>query len=123
MARNPLKDDPQIRTISANDAKQHLGATLRSVSTGEDEVIIESHGKPRAVIISPEEYANLRELRKKQRREAAIAEIEALAKQIGDRNRDLTYEQIEELSVRAVRETRQELRLEREAAQQDQDKL
>ena len=92
------------RTISSNDAKQNWGSVIGSVSAGEDEVIVESHGKPKVVVISFEEYKSIQELREKQRREAALAELAAITRIIGDRNKDLTDDQIEELSVRFSRE-------------------
>src|SRR5665811_2072572 len=50
--RNPAN---RIRTISSNEAKQHWGAMMKAASEGEA-VIVESHGKPKAVVISPEEF-------------------------------------------------------------------
>ncbi len=97
------------RTISSNDAKQNWGSVIGSVSAGEDEVIVESHGKPKVVVISFEEYKSVQELREKQRRAEALAELDAISKRIGDRNKDLSEEQIEELSNRFAHEFYEDL--------------
>ncbi|MGI8403903.1 MAG: type II toxin-antitoxin system Phd/YefM family antitoxin [Thermomicrobiales bacterium] len=88
------------RTVSSNDAKQNWGSVIGSVSAGEDEVIVESHGKPKVVVISFEEYKSVQELREKQRRAALLERFRALSERIGNRNNDLTDQQIDELSNR-----------------------
>lgn len=88
------------RTVSSNDAKQNWESVIGSVSAGEDEVIVESHGKPKVVVISFEEDKSVQELRVKQRRAALLERFRALSERIGNRNNDLTDQQIDELSNR-----------------------
>jgi len=73
---------------------------MSAVSNDGAEVIIESHGKPKAVVISYDEYEDLRQLRKQRQRADAFAKLRELEQRIGDRNKDLSEEEIEELSNR-----------------------
>ena len=51
------------RTVSASEAKTQFGAILDWAIKCKDDVIVESHGKPKAVIISFEEHQKVAELR------------------------------------------------------------
>jgi prevent-host-death family protein len=88
------------KTISANEAKNRLGTWLAHVNNTDEEVIIERHGKPKAVIMSFEAFEEVKELREKQRRAKAVRDLRALQEEISSRNRDLTEEQIEEIANR-----------------------
>lgn len=98
----------KTRTVSSNEAKQHWGAMMKAASEGED-VIVESHGKPKAVVISPGAFEELRQARERQRREEAIQWLEDFEASYDGRNDDLTDEQIEELANRAAHEIFDEL--------------
>jgi prevent-host-death family protein len=89
-----------IKTLSSNEAKQRWGAVMDTVSRGENEVIVESHGKPKVAVISYEEFETFQELRKKQRQQQALRELRLIGDLIGDRNNDLTEEQVAELADR-----------------------
>lgn len=92
------------KTISANEAKNRLGTWLGYVSEQNDEVIVESYGKPKAVIMSISEFKEVEELRDQKRRADALRDLRALREQVSERNRDLTEQQIEELANRFSRE-------------------
>lgn len=98
----------KTRTVSSNEAKQHWGAMMKAASEGEA-VIVESHGKPKAVVISPEAFEELREAREQQRREEAIMWLEDFEKRQMDRNSDLTQEEADALADRAAHEIFDEL--------------
>lgn len=95
--------EPRTRTISSNEAKQRWGAMMKAASEGED-VIVESHGKPKAVVISPEAFEELREARERHRREEAMRLLREIEASYDGRNDDLTEDEIEEIAVRAGRE-------------------
>jgi prevent-host-death family protein len=109
ISRNPA--EPRTRTVSANEAKQHWGAMMQAVADGED-VVVESHGKPKAVVISPEAFDELRRARERLRRDEAIAWLREFEASYDGRNDDLTDEQIEELADRAAHEIFEELAVE-----------
>ena len=91
------------KTVSATEAKIHLGTLLEWTST-RDEVIIESRGRPRAVLISVEQYDELRRLREEERRRDALARLDALAESLRDANRDLSEEEALRLADQGVRD-------------------
>jgi len=95
--------------MSSNDAKQHWGSVMSLANSPDDAVIVESHGKPKVAVISYDRFEKLQELEQQARRAWALEQLRELEQRIGDRNRDLTDEQIEELAVRAGREINQEL--------------
>lgn len=78
------------RTISSNEAKQRWGAVLGYVSDQDDEVIVESHGKPKAVVMSIAAYDELLALREQKRRADALARLRRLNKRIAERNKGTT---------------------------------
>ncbi len=92
------------RAVSANEAKNRLGSLLRSVSTEGEEVIVESHGKPKAVLISFEAYEEVLALREQKRRADALAELRALRDEVRAQNASLGEDEAEDLAERVSRE-------------------
>jgi prevent-host-death family protein len=78
------------KVVSANEAKQRWGAMLGFVSEQGDEVIVESHGKPKAVLISFAAYQEVQTLREQKRRADILDRLRTLARRLGERNPDLT---------------------------------
>jgi PHD/YefM family antitoxin component YafN of YafNO toxin-antitoxin module len=74
-----------------------------------DEVIVESHGKPKVVILPFEEYERITELREQARRKAALAQLEALRESVRERNRDLDEEEAAALAERFSRDVIEEM--------------
>jgi prevent-host-death family protein len=93
------------RTVSASEAKTQFAALVEWTVERQDEVIVASHGKPKAVILSFAEYQKLAELREEARRRGALARLEQLREEVSARNQDLTEEQAEELADKLVRDT------------------
>lgn len=81
------------QTVSATEAKNRLGALLADVSERQDEVIIESHGRAKAAIISVDLYEKMAKLREDQKRREALERLFELNRVISARNQDLTEEQ------------------------------
>ncbi|MBA2277217.1 MAG: type II toxin-antitoxin system Phd/YefM family antitoxin [Chloroflexia bacterium] len=92
------------KTVAANEAKNRLGALLAYVSEEGDEVIVENHGKPKAVIMSIYAYQEVEVLREKQRRADILDRLRALREEVRARNQDLTEDQANALAVRFSRE-------------------
>ena len=92
------------RTVSASEAKNKLGSIMEWVLEHSDEVIIESRGQPRVVMMPFEEYEKTKELREQARRKEALAQLESLRERVSARNQDLNEEQAMELADRFVRE-------------------
>jgi prevent-host-death family protein len=107
-AASRSRSEGRTRTVSSNEAKQHWGAMMKAVNEGED-VIVESHGKPKAVVISPEAFEELRQAREQQRQDQAMRLLNEIEASYDGRNDDLTDEQIEELANRASHDIFDEL--------------
>lgn len=98
-----------VRTISSNEAKQRWGSMISAASEQGDEIVVESHGKPKVAVISYEDYQEFAELREKRRREEALAWLRDFEREYGGRNADLTEEEIEGLANRATHKAFDEL--------------
>ena len=92
------------RSVSANEAKNKLGSLIGWVVENRDEVIVESHGRPRAVLMSFAEYETIQALREQARRAAALDQLRQARQRSRSRNDDLTDEQAVELAERFSRE-------------------
>jgi prevent-host-death family protein len=97
------------KTVSTREAKDRLSALIGWAREHADEVIVESRGRPAAVLMPFAEYEKVQALREKQRREAALETLRRLQAEVSAQNRDLTEEQIEELADRATRDAIQAL--------------
>jgi len=96
------------KTVSATEAKARLGALL-SQAAQKETIIIAMRGKPKAVIISFEEYTRMKQLEKEALRRERLARLEALGQRIRSRGLELTEEEAEKLADRFSRETVEEL--------------
>ena len=97
------------RTVSTREAKNRWGALVAWAASERAEVVVESRGRPRAMIMAIEEFQELMALRERERRRDAIAELHKLAASIGDRNSDLDAGEIEALAHRFTREVAHDL--------------
>ena len=86
------------KTISVSEAKNQLSAMLDWAVENQAEVIISSHGQPKAVILSYDEYETMVELREKTRRRLALQQMQALAATIQERNQDLSAEEADQIA-------------------------
>ena len=93
------------KTISVSEAKNQLSAMLKWAEDNQDEVIVESRGRPQAVILPYTEYEAFQSLREKERRQKALERLQALVTINQARNQDLTEEEAERLSDEITRET------------------
>lgn len=96
----PLGGSTMPKAVSANEAKNRLGSLLGYVSEQGDEVIVESHGKPKAVIMSIAAYEEVQALREQKRRAEALSQLRALRADVRTRNQDLTEEHATALADR-----------------------
>lgn len=92
------------RIITATEAKTHMGAVLDWAVEHEDEVIIQAHGQPKAVLISFAAYQKNRNQQEIMRRQAALARLEALAQRQEARNPDLGQAETKAMTERFGRD-------------------
>ena len=77
------------KIISASEAKTKFGSIVGWTLESNDDVIVESHGKPTVVIMSFAEYQKVLNLRAEAHRREALAELEGLRDRVRARNQDL----------------------------------
>ena len=75
-----------MKTVSATEAKNRLGALLSELANGTDAIVIEHHGRPRAVIVSADEWTVLIDERDRLRRLEAAAARMAGGRTLGGRD-------------------------------------
>ncbi len=92
------------KTMTATDAKVRLGAMIDWTVEEGDELIIESRGKPKAVLMSYAEFEKVQRLRETARRQEALRQLQALAERVSERNKDLNQESADALADRFVRD-------------------
>lgn len=97
------------KVVSSNEVMQQWGALLGYVSEQGDEVIVESHGEPQAVVMSIGAYEEVKVLRERQRRADLVARLDALGERQAKLNQDLSEEEAMALAVRASREMMTEM--------------
>lgn len=97
------------KTVSVSEAKNQLSAVLDWAVENSDEVVIESRGEPKVVILSYAEYKEFLAFREQARRREALRQLEMLAEQIWAQNADLSVEEAEELAEELSQETMQRM--------------
>ncbi len=93
------------RTISVSEAKNKLSAMLNWAIKNQDGVIVESRGRPKAVILPYAQYESYLVLRQKEQRRTALLRLEELAAVVQSRNQDLQPGDAEQLADEISRET------------------
>jgi PHD/YefM family antitoxin component YafN of YafNO toxin-antitoxin module len=92
------------RVISAERLESDWKSVREFVTSPDDAVIVAENGEPRFAIVSFDRYQQVFEREREARFAEARRKWDALAASIGDRNSDLTPEEIEELGNRFVNE-------------------
>lgn len=92
------------KTVSASEAKTQFGSIMNWSVECRDDVIVESRGRPKVVIIPFEEYERLRTLREAARRQEALARLERLREEVRARAKSLSKEEAESVTDRLARE-------------------
>ncbi len=92
------------RTVSATEMKNRFGSLADWAVESQDDIIVESRGKPKVAVIPIEEYKRLRRWREEARRRELLNRFRALREDIGERNRDLNKEEAERFGREMVGE-------------------
>lgn len=101
---------PEVeRVYSTTEAKNQFSAMVSFVQGPGEAAIIESYGRPKAALISYEEFEAFKKLKEKERRRRVWKELEALRAEVSSRNADLSENEAMELATETVREAFQEL--------------
>ncbi len=92
------------RTVSASEAKNRLGALIGWVLENRDDVIVESRGEPKVVLMPYGEYEEMQKIKEEVRRRQALAKLEQLRDRVRSRNEKLKEEEAQGLADRFTRE-------------------
>ena len=92
------------KRVSASEAKTKFGSIVNWTLESNDDVIVESYGKPKVVIMTFESYQKILDLREQVRRQEALATLEALREQVLARNQDLDEAEAESVADRFSRD-------------------
>ncbi len=92
------------KAVSATEAKNRLGSLLAYVAEQGDDVVVESQGKPKAVLISFAAYRQVQALREQKRRAEALERLRRLQERVSSRNQDLSEEEALALAEQISRE-------------------
>ena len=87
-----------MKTVSATEAKNRLGALIGEVANGSGAIAIERHGHPSVIVVSAEEWAEVTEMRERLRRKEAWEQLMEIAREVSARNADLTQEEADALA-------------------------
>ena len=93
------------KTVSATEIQNRFGSIADWAVESEDEVIVESRGTPKVVIISYEAYRKLRQWREQARRQQVLRQIRELREEVRTRNQDLTESSADALADEIQGET------------------
>jgi prevent-host-death family protein len=94
-------------TVSFTEARSNLSELVNQVAREEANVVIEKHGVPVGVIVSPREFRLLERLAERER-----LQIEAM-RRMSAAFEDVSEEELEREVNRALAEVREEMRAER----------
>lgn len=90
--------------VSATEAKTRLGELMRYAIDSGNTIIVESRGKPQVALVPYAEYEELQKLKERARREAALAQLRDLAREVQAQNEDLDEEEAARLADELTRE-------------------
>lgn len=85
------KNIPKV--VSSKEAKDKFGTMMEWAADKGNPVVIETHGKPRAVLISFDEFQKIEEIREEARRRKALESLKKLREEVRARNQDITTEE------------------------------
>ncbi len=102
-------EEKMSKRVSASEAKNRLGALIGWVLQNKDEVIVESRGAPKVVLLPYAEYEEIQEIKEAVRRRQALAKLEQLRKKVRSRNAGLSGKEAAALANRFTRDVIEEM--------------
>lgn len=90
--------------VTATEAKARLGELMRRAIDSGDSIVVECRGKPRVALVPYVEYEELQKLKQRARREAALAQLRELAREVQAQNQDLSEGEATGIADELIRE-------------------
>ena len=107
------------KTVSATEMQNRFGSIADWAISSEDEVIVESRGIPKVVLISYDQYRKLRQWREQARRQQVLDRMRKLREEVRAQNIDLTVESADALADEIQRATIRRMMKEDKLAYED----
>jgi prevent-host-death family protein len=98
LAMNDKGQEKMAKVVSSTEAKARLGSMLKWARDNQDNVIIEVHGEPEAVLISYAEYQFLEKLKEMHRRQEALSALRALRDEVTANTLELSDHEVYKLA-------------------------
>ena len=93
-----------MKTISVSDGRKQFSSVINWAEQNQDDVIVQSRGQSKVVIIPFVDYALLQEARERTRKREAIEELRAIAQRIRVANPDITANEADRIGKDVTRE-------------------
>lgn len=93
-----------MKTISISDGRKQFSSVINWAEQNQDDVIVQSRGQSKAVIIPFADYELLQQARERARKRKAIEELKAIAQRVRAANPDMTAEQADQIGEEVTRE-------------------
>ncbi|MBI2427044.1 MAG: type II toxin-antitoxin system Phd/YefM family antitoxin [Candidatus Kerfeldbacteria bacterium] len=93
------------RVFTASEAKRRFGAVIDAADQKNTEVIVESHGRPKVVIVSFNTYAALLSLAEQSQREESLHRLRSIRKEVQKKSPHLSHYKIKSIIDEVSRET------------------
>lgn len=78
------------KIVSSTEIQNKFATVMQWASENPDGVVVEVRGKPKAAIITYTEYEEFLRLRKQEQKRKALAALDALRKEVGRQNSNVT---------------------------------
>jgi prevent-host-death family protein len=109
------RKEPEIKTVTASEARQQLPQLLNNVHQGKTRIVVERSGISVAAIVTVEE------LRRLEQSDEKADQLRAVMERMSDAFKDVPPEELERQTTRAVTQARAQLRAERDDQQKRQE--
>ena len=93
-----------MKTISISDGRKQFSSVINWTEQNQDDVIVQSRGQSKAVIIPFVDYELLQKARERARKKKAIEELKAIAHRVRAANPAMTAEKADQIGKEVTRE-------------------
>ncbi len=95
--------------VSISEAKARLSRLVEQTADENEQIVIESHGKPKVALIPYADFEQFSIWQETQRRRQALDDLQQLARRVAAKNQDLSVSAGETLADRFTRDVIEEM--------------
>lgn len=93
-----------MRAVSVSEAREQFSSFINWTAQNQDDVVIQSRGQAKAVLIPYVDYGLLQIAREQQRKKEALEELKQIAQEVRSRNQTITPSEAEQIADEVTRE-------------------